>query len=169
MTTETQSNTAIVRAGVDAINRHDIAELRTHWAPGVTERFPDAECNGPDEIAAYFQGIFDAIPDLHIEILASAEEGESVFIRHVISGTHTGGPFKGVAPTGKRIEVPGIDHFVIRDGKIVSNFVVFDQMDIGRQLGLLPPEDSAPDKALKVLFNGGLAAKKKIKQLRDKS
>lgn len=169
MTTPTQTNTDIVRAGVDAINRHDIAELRTHWAPGVTERFPDATCNGPDEIAAYFQGIFDAIPDLHIEIVASAAEGDSVFIRHVISGTHTGGPFKGVAPTGKRIEVPGMDHFVVRDGKIVSNFVVFDQMDIGRQLGLLPPEDSAPDKAIKVLFNGGLAAKKKIKQLRDKS
>jgi len=169
MTDETKTNTDLVVAAVAAINRQDLAALRAMWTPDGTERFPDATCHGVDAIVAYFEAIFAAIPDLHIDVLAVAADGDSVFLRYEIGGTHTGGPFKGVAPTGKRIEVPGIDHFTIRDGAIVSNFVVFDQMEIGRQLGLLPPENSAPDKALKVLFNGGLAAKGKIKQLRSKT
>ncbi|MGQ0467925.1 MAG: ester cyclase [Sporichthyaceae bacterium] len=168
MTTDTTINEDIVRADVDAINRHDVAAMRALWADDVTVRFPDATCHGADAIAAYIEGILAALPDFHIDLQTLAADGDSVFIRYVITGTHTG-PFKGVSGTGKRVELPGMDHFTIRDGKIVSNFVIFDQMDIGRQLGLLPPENSAPDKALKALFNGGIAAKKKIGQVRSKA
>jgi hypothetical protein len=44
---------------------------------------------------------------------------------------------------------------------MASNFVVFDQMEVGRQLGLLPPDGSPPDRALKAAFN----AKTKIAEL----
>jgi steroid delta-isomerase-like uncharacterized protein len=144
----------IVKAAVAALNAHDAAAITSFWAPNGEERFPDAVCHGHDEIARYFQGVFAAIPDLRVEPRAFAAEGESVFMRSVITGTHTGDTFKGIAPTGKRVELPAIDHFTVRDGKIVSNFVVFDQMEMGRQLGLLPPDDSLPDKALKTVFNG---------------
>lgn len=156
------TNTEIVKAAVAALNDHDVARLRTYWAPDGWERFPDATCHGPDAIGRYFQETFDAIPDLHIEPKAFAAEGDEVFMRYAITGTHTGGAFKGVAATGRRIEVPGIDQFTVRDGRIVSNFVVFDQMEIGRQLGLLPPADSAADKALKAAFNGVTAVRRKL-------
>jgi steroid delta-isomerase-like uncharacterized protein len=143
----------IVKAAVAALNAHDAAAITSFWAPDGEERFPDAVCHGHDEIARYFQGVFDAIPDLRVEPRAFAAEGDSVFMHSVITGTHTGGAFKGIAPTGKRVEVPAIDHFTVRDGKLVSNFVVFDQMEMGRQLGLLPPDSSLADKALKTVFN----------------
>jgi steroid delta-isomerase-like uncharacterized protein len=160
------TNTEIVKAAVAALNDHDLATLTTYWSPDGQERFPDAVCHGPEEIARYFQQTFDAVPDLRIEPLAFAAEGDVVFMRHVISGTHTGGPFNGIATTGKRIEVPGIDMFTVRDGKIVSNFVVFDQMEIGRQLGLLPPDASAPDKALKLAFNGVTGVRRRLASAR---
>lgn len=59
----------------------------------------------------------------------------------------------GLAPTGKKVEIDGMDHFVVRDGAVVSNFVVFDQMQYALQLGMLPPPDSAGDRALKRIFN----------------
>lgn len=160
--TGTQTNTEIVRATIDAINAHDIVALRGFWTAATVERFPDQTYHGPDELAAYFQGLFDALPDLRLEILASAENGETVFLHWRATGTHTGGPFIGINPTGKALAVDGMDQFTIRDGKIAANFVVFDQMEFGRQLGLLPSDGSAADRALKAAFNGGLALKARL-------
>jgi steroid delta-isomerase-like uncharacterized protein len=156
------TNIEIVKAAVAALNAHDAAAITTFWAPTGEERFPDAVCHGHEEIRRYFQAVFDAIPDLHIEPMAFAADDDAVFMRSVISGTHTGGRFKGIAPTRKRVDIPAIDHFTVRDGKIASNFVVFDQMEMGRQLGLLPPDDSVADKALKVAFNGVTGVRRRL-------
>jgi steroid delta-isomerase-like uncharacterized protein len=160
------TNTEIVKGAVEALNNHDAAALCGFWAADGVERFPDETCHGTDAIGTYFQRVFDAFPDLRVAPEAFAEDGESVFMRSVISGTHTGGPFGGIVPTGKAIELPAIDHFTIRDGKIVSNFVVFDQMEIGRQLGLLPPDGGAADKAMKGAFNALITARNKVKAAR---
>ena len=82
-----------------------------------------------------------------------AADGDAVFVRWHLTGTHTGTAWAGIEPSGTRVELDGIDHFTVRDGTVVSNFVVFDQMDVGRQLGLLPPDGSGPDRALKAAFN----------------
>jgi steroid delta-isomerase-like uncharacterized protein len=156
----------IVKAAVAALNAHDAAGIKTFWAPDGVERFPDAVCHGPDEIGRYFQAYFDAIPDLHVEAQAFAAENDTVFMRSAITGTHTGGTLKGIAPTGKRLQVPAIDQFTVRDGKIVSNFVVFDQMEMARQLGLLPLDESVPDKALKVAFNGVTRVRRRLAAVR---
>ena len=36
---------------------------------------------------------------------------------------------------------------------LVSNFVVFDQMQFARQIGMLPPDGTAADRATKAAFN----------------
>jgi SnoaL-like polyketide cyclase len=69
-----------------------------------------------------------------------------------MTGTHSG-PLLGIAPTGKTLAIDGIDHFVVRDGKVVSNFVVVDQLQYARQIGMMPPDASAADRAMKRLFN----------------
>ena len=55
----------------------------------------------------------------------------------------------------------------VRDGKMASNFVVFDQMEVGRQLGLLPPDGSPPDRALKAAFNAKTKIADMIAQARS--
>ena len=57
-----------------------------------------------------------------------------------------------------------MDHFVIRGGKIVSNFVVFDQMQYARQLGLMPPEGSSGDRAVKAAFNAKTKLSERFKR-----
>ena len=147
------SNAELIRwAFEDCLNRHDTAPLRAFWTDETVERFPDRTCRGPDELTAYFAELFAALPDFHMEILALAAEGEHVFIRWRLTGTHRGA-YAGIEPTGKRIEVDGIDDFVVRDGRVASNFVVFDQMQFARQLGLLPSDDSPADRAMKAAFN----------------
>ena len=90
-----------------------------------------------------------------------------MFARWTLTGTHTGGQFKGIDTTGKSISMDGMDQFTFRDGKMVSNFVVFDQMEVGRQLGLLPPDGSPPDRALKAAFNAKTKIAEAIRNARS--
>jgi steroid delta-isomerase-like uncharacterized protein len=155
------TNTELAQQILDALSAHDLDALRGIWADDVWERFPDKTCHGKDELAAYFGDLFAALPDFKMEQAALVENGDTVFVRWRMTGTHTGAQFAGIDATGKGVALDGMDEMTFRDGKLASNFVVFDQMEIGRQLGLLPPDGSPPDRALKAAFN----AKTKLAEL----
>lgn len=146
------SNAELIRWVFEALNRRDIEALRQFWTEDSVERFPDRTCHGVEEIATYFKQAFAALDGWHMEVIAVAEQGDDVFVQWRLTGTHTG-RIVGVEATGKGVAVDGMDHFVIRDGKVVSNFVVYDQMQYARQIGMLPADGSAADRALKGAFN----------------
>ena len=147
------SNGEIVRWTFEVLDAHDVSALRTMWTDATVERFPSSTVHGADGMAAYFEDLFAALPDLRMRVVALAENGEDVFVRWHMTGTHTGEPFEGLEATGRAIAIDGMDHFVIRDGTIATNFVIFDQMQFARQIGLLPPDGSRADRATKAAFN----------------
>ena len=147
------SNTEFVRWAFERLNERDLDALRQVWDADTIERFPTGTVRGTDEIASYFAEAFAAMPDWQMEVVAIAEQGDDVFVQWHLTGRHTGGPFQGIAPTGKPVSLDGMDHFVIGDGKVVSNFVVFDQMQFARAVGMMPPDGSRADRALKSAFN----------------
>ena len=69
-----------------------------------------------------------------------------------MTGRHVG-PVLGIAGTGRPIRMDGIDHFVLGEATVISNTVVFDQLAFARQVGLLPADRTAADRALKGVFN----------------
>jgi predicted ester cyclase len=146
------SNTDLIRWVFDRINDHDLTSLRQFWTEATVEHFPDATCRGVEEMAAYFGEKFASIDGFRLDVVAVAESGDDVLVHWRMTGRHTG-PLLGVAATGRPIELDGIDHFVIRDGTALTNTVVFDQMAFARQVGLLPPDGSVADRALKGAFN----------------
>ena len=160
-------NAQLVRTIMERISAHDMEPARQFWTPKTTVRFPDRTCTGSDEIVEYFNGLFAALPDVQMEPTYFATEGDTVFARWHLTGTHTGAAWAGIEPTGARVELDGIDHFTIADGKVVSEFVVFDQMAVGRALGLLPPDGSPADKALKAAFNAKTRIADAIRQARS--
>jgi predicted ester cyclase len=153
----------LVRRGVEALNRHDTSVIRGSLARESEYRFPDRTCRGIDAIVAYFEDTLVAIPDLHLEIRAIASAAEDVFMSWYLTGTH-GGLLIGIEPTGKPLAIDGLDHLVVRDGHIVSNFIVFDQMQYARQIGMMPPDGSAGDRALKAAFNTRTMVTERIKR-----
>lgn len=157
---------ALVRWAFDVINTHDTTPLLDVWAPDVVERFPSRTCRGREEVAAYFAEAFAAVPDLHMEVVEAIGEGETVFVRWKLTGTHTGAAWTGIEATGARIELDGIDHFTVRDGSIVANFVVFDQMAVGQAMGILPKDGSPGDRAMKAAFNAKTKVAEAIRQAR---
>ena len=110
------ANAQLVRSIMAAISARDMGPVRTSYAPTATVRFPDRTVTGPDEIIAYFDGLFAALPDVELKPLYTATEGDTVFVRWHMTGTHTGAAWSGIEPTGASIELDGIDHFTIRDG-----------------------------------------------------
>ena len=146
------SNAELICWSFEQLNNHDLSGLKQFLTADTVERFPDRTCRGSDEIAAYFEETFAALPDMHIEPISIVEQGDDVFAQWHMTGTHTG-LVQGIEATGKTIALDGMDHFVLRDGKVVSNFVVFDQMQDSRQIGILPSQDSVADKAMKSAFN----------------
>jgi ketosteroid isomerase-like protein len=153
MTTIETTPAALVTTLFERLNAHDIAGIRNFWRADTEERFPDGTRRGPDEIGAWFDGLLAAAPDLRVQVVSLVEQGEEVFVRWKAAGTHTGGPFQGIAATGNDFVVDGVDHFVIRDGKVASNFVIFDQMQFARAVGVLPADGSGPDRAMRAAFN----------------
>ncbi len=158
------SNGEIVRWTFEVLDAHDVSALRTMWTDATVERFPSSTVHGADGMAAYFEDLFAALPDLRMRVVALAENGEDVFVRWHMTGTHTGEPFEGLEATGRALAIDGMDHFVLRDGRVVSNFVVFDQMQYARAIGMMPPDGSAPDKAMKAAFNVKTKIAEKLKQ-----
>jgi steroid delta-isomerase-like uncharacterized protein len=147
------SNADLIRWAFEVLNSRDITALRQLWTDATVERFPQRACQGPDAIARYFEETFAALPDVHVNVLRISEQGDDVFVHWHLTGTHTGAAFDGIDATGRAIALDGIDHFVMRDGKVLSNFVVFDQMQFARQVGLLPPDGTRADRAVKRAFN----------------
>jgi len=147
------SNGALIRWAFEILNTRDVQPLRALWTEATVERFPSVTLQGVDAMADYFQALFDALPDFHMQVLTIAESGDDVFVHWHLTGTHTGGRLEGIDPTGRAVAVDGMDHFVVRDGTVATNFVVFDQMQFARQIGMLPPDGSAGDRATKAAFN----------------
>ena len=100
--------------------------------------------------------------------VALAEQGDEVFARWHLTGTHTG-RFFGLDPTGKPLALDGMDHFTIRDDHVAANFVVYDQLQFARAIGLMPPDGSAPDRAMKAAFNAKTRVAKEIQARRSTS
>jgi steroid delta-isomerase-like uncharacterized protein len=138
------------------------------WTDQTLQRFPDRDCHGAAEIRAYFEATFAAIPDLVVEMLALVEQGDEVFVRWRLSGTQQG-RLQGLEGTGRKIRLDGVDHFTLRDGKIASNFVIYDQTQWARQIGLMPDDGTAGDRALKGTFNARVKLARAVQARRSTS
>ena len=145
------SNAERITAAQEAINRRDYSGVRALSTEETVCHFPDGTVRGVDDIVAYFENAFVAIPDRRLEILVAVETGDDVITRWRMTGTQDG-PFGGLPGTGKPVCVEGFEHFVMRDGKMVSSEAITDQLEFARQIGFVPAEGSAPDRAMKVAF-----------------
>ena len=162
----TTSKTELIRWAFDVLNTRDVTPLSQFWTEDTIEYFPGKTCRGTREITDYFNGVFAALPDLHIEIAAIAGEGDDVFAHWQLTATHSGAPFLGIDATGRPLSLVGIDHFVLRDNKVVSNTVVYDQMEFARQIGMMPADGSAGDHAIKAAFNAKTLIARRLQQRR---
>jgi predicted ester cyclase len=84
----------------------------------------------------------EAVPDVEttVESVVAEDDRVALFltIRGTLRGTH---PWFGTPPTNELITVTGAAFYRLRDGKIVEDWVVLDQLGHLMELGLVPPSD----------------------------
>jgi|Tabmets5t2r1_1033131.scaffolds.fasta_scaffold68857_2 steroid delta-isomerase-like uncharacterized protein len=152
-----------VRSYLDAIGRRDVEALGAHWsADGVEDLVPIGILRGREEIKDFFRGVFAAMPNAETTCLRVVAAETSAAVEWRMTGTFDGEPFQGVDPTGKPIDVRGLDLIEIEDGLIVSNTAYYDNMAYARQVGLMPPMDSGAERAMKSAFNTITKARRMI-------
>ena len=84
----------------------------------------------------------EAFPDLTYTIEDQIAEGDKVATRFTARVTHLG-ELAGHAPTGKKVEVTGINICRIEGGKITEHWPHADILGMMRQLGFFPDSEQA--------------------------
>jgi steroid delta-isomerase-like uncharacterized protein len=145
---------AHARSYFEAIANRDTSAIAGHWrADGVDDIVPLRPLRGTDELVAFFRELFQAVPDSEMTVTRVVAGETEAAVEWRMTGHFTGGPFQGVDPTGKRVDIRGVDLLEIEDGEIVGNTAYYDAMTFARQIGLMPPENSSAENAMKSAFN----------------
>ena len=133
--------------GHKAFNDHDVDTLRELYTNDSEFQAPGGmNFKGRDQIIQFLNGWYQGFPDARTRTTSLIESGDTLVEEGVFMGTHTGvfpTPMGDIPPTGKRVEGKYVDVYVIRDGKLVSDRLYFDRMDLMEQLGLVPAAATA--------------------------
>lgn len=168
MATTTQTPSEIAREVFSAIfDDRDLSDPYRYWTDDSVDHFLAAgkSVRGAEGLAQWFRDLFASVPDWKLEIENTVDDGErQVVVQWRATGTFNGTqPFLGIEPTGRRVEIRGVD--VIRfddDHKVETNTVYYDGAEFARQIGMLPTRDSAADRAVLGAFNGTTKLKKRF-------
>jgi steroid delta-isomerase-like uncharacterized protein len=152
------------------LDREYVEDFARRYAAAWTERDPEriaAGCtddvvwndpslreplHGRDGVRRFATETFRMCPDFEVVTTDDPYISPSeprVLVPYRMSGTATGPwVFLDMAPTGRRFEIEGVDSWEMRDGLIARYSTFFDGLDMARQLGVLPPQGSAGDRAI---------------------
>jgi steroid delta-isomerase-like uncharacterized protein len=127
---------------------------------------------GHGDVREFLEAIWRAMPDLEFELaegpfLHPSEPVATFYWRG--TGTFTG-PLQppGLAPTGARVELDGFDLHEYRDGRVCRLRIVFDMLEMSRQLGLMPARGSRAEKASAAVQRLGMHTKRRFERGRDR-
>lgn len=145
----------VAREYFETIARRDADRMVEFWEPGgVGDIHGVAVLTAPTSYREWFAELFAAFPDWTFEILDLVAEGDKAAVRWRATATFDGGArFNGIEPNGAKVDVTGCDLLTIRDGKIQRNEAYLNGMELAQQLGVLPPQGSAPERAMTAAFN----------------
>ena len=143
-----------VRSYFDAVIARDPDAMAEHWAEdGIEEILPVGIFRGPAEVKEWFTELFTAVPDFDMTIDRVLAHENNVLVQWRASGDFTGGPLMGIEPTGKRVELRGLDWLEVEGDRVVRNTAFADGAALARDMGMLPPQGSAAEKAMFGAFN----------------
>ena len=100
----------------------------------VSHNMPPELPQGVEGVKAFFAMFRDALPDVEVAIDEVVADGDRAAVATTTTGTHTG-ELMGMAPTGRRVSVTGIDMIrVDASGRIAEHRGLTDTVGLLRQL-----------------------------------
>jgi steroid delta-isomerase-like uncharacterized protein len=128
------ANIAAQEKLTEEINAGNTAVVHEVFAENVVDHDPAPDQGpGPEGFHDFFKALTSAFPDTKIEAQRLVADDDNVAVAYTLTGTHEG-EFHGVAPTGKKIEVRGVQIARFEDAMIVERWGSTDELGILRQL-----------------------------------
>ena len=136
--TDLEANKAIALRLIEVFNGRQLDLLEDVLHPefrgrGISAFPPDGPEVGPGARRKLYEMFLRAIPDARGEMLDVVAEGDKVVLIDRFSGTHRG-EFLGRLGTGDHIEWMAIHVYTIRDGKVLEDAYMRDELAIMQQL-----------------------------------
>jgi len=119
-------------------NKEFIINYLNTLATGVPKTREVLEQFMTDEaLIAHIEFFEAAFPGYEVFIDEMTAEGNRVVVQARLKGTHLG-DLSGIAPTYKTVDVPFVIRYEIENNKIISHWMLADQMSLMEQLGVIP-------------------------------
>ena len=98
----------------------------------------DRTIYGTGDFRAYVMAFIATFPDARLNVddlywIGDEQSGYRSATRWTLIGTHDGPSMYGT-PTGKPVNVMGITHHIVKDGRFVKEWTVFDELALLKQL-----------------------------------
>jgi steroid delta-isomerase-like uncharacterized protein len=136
------ANRELLDRYVELYNAGDLDGVIDLYADDAVQLMPDGFFEGRSAIRDRLAVELDAMTDLAHRVESFVDQGDAFADEWTFVGTHTGpSPLPGgteLAPTGRRVEIRGMEFVRVRDGKIVVDNLYYDTMAVAVQLGLVP-------------------------------
>lgn len=131
-------NIDILTKLTEGINSGNLSVMHDVFAQNVVDHDPAPDqAPGPEGYVQMFSTMRTAFPDMHVEPNDLVADKDSVALAYTLTGTQSG-PYMGVNPTGKSVQVRGMQIARFEDGKIVERWGATDELGILKQLGVNP-------------------------------
>ena len=134
----TEENKAQALRSWEIVNQRNPHLIEEIYPPDFVWHEPEGDIIGYEQAKQFVSTFFTAFPDISITVEDAIAEGDQVATRYTISGTHQGETEEFGSPTGKQMELRGINIHRFEDGKIVEEWEVYDNLSVLQQLGLVP-------------------------------
>jgi steroid delta-isomerase-like uncharacterized protein len=127
---------------VELYNEGDLDACMELYAEDASQRMHDGVFEGVDAIRERLARDLIAFPDAKYVVESFFAEGDRFGDEWTFTGTNTG-PLRLpngtlVPPTGKPVEIKGMELVEVRDGKIVVDNLYYDFLAAVYQVGLVP-------------------------------
>ena len=140
-------NEELLEQYVERYNAGDLDGVMDLYAEDAVQIMPEGTFVGRSAIRERLARDLVACPDIDWTVLSFVEQDDAFCDEWSFVATHTG-PFKlpdgtEFAPTGKRVQLRGMELCRVRDGKLVIDNLYYDNMAVFAQLGLVPEAATA--------------------------
>lgn len=131
-----QTNIEAQKRFGDAVNSGNLQEFYALVADSCVDHDPAPDQDpGPNGYIVFFTMMRTAFPDFKLTVEQLVADEQNVAFAYTVTGTHKG-DFMGVAPTGKSIQIRGMQISKFEDGKMVERWGSTDELGLLKQIGV---------------------------------
>ncbi len=103
----------VVERWIRAINQRDLDEVVSCFAEGYEDEAPARRgefVRGRDQVRQNFERLFASMPDIHADLRATVDQGDTVWMEWSMQGTRS---------DGTQMEFVGVNLFEVEHGALV--------------------------------------------------